>query len=65
MYVFLKIAGGNLHVQLMEYDCLEDARQLLLLLELMHDYVVEGRRKEGRGKDGRMKEGMLTKSFRN
>lgn len=35
----LKIAGENLHLYMIDLDVLEEARQLLILLELVHDLV--------------------------
>lgn len=38
-FIFLKLVGNNLHLQLMEYEELEESRQLLVFIELLHDYV--------------------------
>jgi hypothetical protein len=35
----LKIAGENLHLYMIDLDGLEEARPLLVLLELVHDLV--------------------------
>jgi hypothetical protein len=38
-FIFLKLVANNLHLQLMEYEKLEESRQLLVFIELLHDYV--------------------------
>ena len=37
----LKIAGENLHLYMMDLERLEDARPLLIVLELIHDVSVQ------------------------
>lgn len=38
-FIFLKLVENNLYIQLMEYEKIEESRDLLVFLELMHDYV--------------------------
>lgn len=38
-FFLLKIAGENLHLYMIDLDGLEEARPLLVLLELVHDLV--------------------------
>ena len=38
-FIFLRLVANNLHLQLMEYERLEESRQLLVFVELLHDYI--------------------------